>query len=133
MNDFLELGKKYKDTKGSDADVEAFKRIFERMQECIASVAETSPKAPSPTSARRAGGTGLPACDAYIETMEKYLACDKIPQATRDAARQGIELMKQGWGDVESLPDSVKEQTNDACRDSVDALHQGARALGCKL
>jgi hypothetical protein len=40
MNDFMELGKKHKDTKGSDSQVEKFKKVFEAMQECIAKVAE---------------------------------------------------------------------------------------------
>jgi hypothetical protein len=40
MNDFLELGKKHKETKGSDSQVEKFKKVFEQMQECIAKVQE---------------------------------------------------------------------------------------------
>lgn len=77
--------------------------------------------------------TGLPACDEYFVLMQRYLACDKIPQETRDASRQGIEAMKQSWGDIANLPPDVKQQTNDACMAANDALRQGATALGCTL
>ncbi len=80
-----------------------------------------------------AGGTGLADCDAYVAAMDKYLACDKIPQAARDAAKQGADAMKSAWGDVGALPDDVKKQTNDACKSAVDALAQGASAMGCTL
>jgi hypothetical protein len=77
--------------------------------------------------------TGLPGCDEYIASMERYLQCEKIPQAARDAARQGVDAMKDGWAQIANLPDDVKQQTNDACKQAVDALKQGATALGCKL
>lgn len=88
------------------------------------------------TAAAPAGGaaaTGLADCDAYVAAMDKYQACDKVPQATRDAAKQGMDAMKQAWGNVGALPDDVKKQTNDACKTAVDALKQGATALGCTL
>src|SRR5688500_8987652 len=40
------------------------------------------------------GGSGLAGCDAYVAAMEKYLACDKVPQAARDGAKQGLDAMK---------------------------------------
>ncbi len=79
------------------------------------------------------GSTGIPGCDQYLTLMDGYLRCDKIPQATRDAARQGMEAMKQGFRDMGNLPDDVKKQTHDACLQAVDALRQGAQAMGCAL
>jgi hypothetical protein len=38
MEDFMALGERHKDTKGSDRAVEQFKDLFEQMQECIAQV-----------------------------------------------------------------------------------------------
>jgi hypothetical protein len=94
--------------------------------------AKEEPKKEEP-AAGGAASTGLADCDAYVAAMDKYLQCDKIPQATRDAAKQGMDAMKQGWGDTSALPDDVKKQANDACKQSVDALKQGATALGCTL
>jgi hypothetical protein len=79
------------------------------------------------------GSSGLPECDEYVATMETYLQCDKIPQATRDAAKQGVDALKAGWGDIDALPDDVKQQAADACMQAVEALRQGAAALGCPL
>ncbi len=79
------------------------------------------------------GSSGMPECDEYVSAMEKYLACDKIPQASRDAAKQGIDAMKSGWANVGSMPDDVKKQMADGCKAAVDGLKQGATALGCTL
>ncbi|MCA9679347.1 MAG: hypothetical protein H6708_17215 [Kofleriaceae bacterium] len=79
------------------------------------------------------GGTGLPDCDAYVASMEKYMQCDKVPQAARDAAKQGMDAMKSGWGDMSGMPDDAKKQANDACKQAVDAMKQGAQAMGCEI
>jgi hypothetical protein len=124
MTDFMALGERHKNTKGSDRMVEQFKATFEEMTACVDHVRRGDDDFVS---------TGLPSCDAYIAAMDRYLECDKIPQATRDAARQGMDAMKHGWGDVAGLPKDVREQAEDACRQSLDALQQGATALGCTI
>ena len=80
-----------------------------------------------------AASTGMAECDEYVAAMEKYLACDKIPQETRDAAKQGVDAMKGSWANASALPDDAKKQMADACKTAVDALKQGATALGCTL
>ncbi|MCA9674949.1 MAG: hypothetical protein KC464_07945, partial [Myxococcales bacterium] len=77
--------------------------------------------------------TGLPDCDRYLQVIERYLQCPKVPQAARDAARQGIDAMKQGWADMSGVPDEARRAANDACRQAVDAVRQGASAMGCSL
>jgi hypothetical protein len=77
--------------------------------------------------------TGLVECDAYIRAVEAYMRCDKVPQQARDGAKQGIEYMLQGWGDLTQMPEEAKQATNDACKQGVDALKQGATAMGCPL
>ena len=95
--------------------------------------------APAPTEgggeapAPAAGGTGLANCDAYIAATEKYMACDKVPQSARDAAKQGIEAMKSGWGDMSAVDDATKKQIDDGCAQGADALKQAASAMGCEL
>lgn len=75
--------------------------------------------------------TGVPACDEYIAIIEWYSQCDAIPQASRDAMRQGIDAMQQGWADAATLPDSARQSIGDSCRAAVDALRQAGDAMGC--
>ena len=78
------------------------------------------------------GGTGLAECDAYAALMDKYMSCDKIPQAARDAAKQGLDGMKASWTTA-GMPDDAKKAANDACKSAADAVKQGASAMGCSL
>jgi hypothetical protein len=98
-----------------------------------AATGEGTAAATGDQAAAGGGSSGLPECDEYVAAMDKYLQCDKIPQATRDAAKQGMDAMKAGWADMGSLPDDVKKQAADGCKQAVDALKQGATALGCTL
>jgi len=90
------------------------------------------PAEPAP-AAGGAAATGLAECDTYVAAMEKYLACDKVPQAARDGAKQGLDAMKGSWGDAANMPEEAKKATNDACKQAVDALKQGASAMGCEI
>ena len=96
---------------------------------------ETKPEEKKPEEAKPAEGaaTGLAECDAYVTAMEKYLACDKVPQAARDGAKQGLDAMKSSWGDTAGMPEEAKKAANDACKQAVDALKQGATAMGCTI
>jgi hypothetical protein len=85
---------------------------------------------PSPTTG---GSSGLADCDAYVALMDKYLSCDKVPQATRDGAKTSLDAMKSGWANAAGLPDDAKKSTNDACKQAADGLKQAATALGCTL
>jgi hypothetical protein len=98
---------------------------------------EAPPEAPEvaeePAPAEWTGSTSLPSCDEYIALMDAYLTCDKIPEETRVAARQGMDAMKQHWGGISDLPPDVQQQMSDACTTANEALRQGATALGCPL
>jgi hypothetical protein len=88
---------------------------------------DTSSMGPKPPS----GPSGLVECDAYVDEMHRYMACDKVPQQARDAAAQGLEAMQAGWANAADFPDDARKQANDACRQAVDALKQGMAAMGC--
>jgi hypothetical protein len=77
--------------------------------------------------------TGIPECDSYIRSMERYLQCDMVPQSARDAAKQGMDAMNAGWRDMGEMPEDARKAAGDACRQAVDALRQGAQAMGCTL
>ena len=93
----------------------------------------TTPTDPGAGAAPAGGGgnTGIAECDEYIKVVEKYVSCDKIPQASRDATKSGLETMKKGWGP--SMPDDAKKAAADACKAGTDAVKQGASAVGCAL
>ena len=95
--------------------------------------AKPEPPKEDPKPAEGGAATGLAECDAYVAAMEKYLACDKVPQAARDGAKQGLDAMKGSWGDTAGMPEESKTAANDACKQAVDALKQGATAMGCTI
>ena len=101
---------------------------------CVYKPEEKKPKRPSPPplkTVRRTGGpTGIPSCDLYIQTVERYVQCDKVPPQARDATRKGIEQMREAWLDI---PADARQAASDGCKQAISALRKGADALGCKL
>jgi hypothetical protein len=82
-------------------------------------------------SAAVADSTGLPNCDALIAAYGDLAKCDKMPKESRDAMAQGLESMKQGWGDLSAADDATKKAMDDGCKQGVDALKQTMSASGC--
>jgi len=78
-----------------------------------------------------AGMSGVPECDAYVAAMKRYIACDEIPQAARDAAQGAMEAMTSAWST--GLPDEARDAAADACTQGLDAIKQGAVAFGCPM
>jgi hypothetical protein len=72
-------------------------------------------------------------CDRYVQKLEALQKCPKMPpeavQATKDAADQ----MKQAWANWDQMPVEQTDATGSACRQGVDALIQGAQAMGCTI
>jgi hypothetical protein len=77
--------------------------------------------------------SGIAECDAYVALMDRWLRCDKVPQAARDGAKQGIDAMLAGWDTVKDWSEEQRKVAADACGQAVDALRQGAQAMGCPL
>jgi hypothetical protein len=77
------------------------------------------------------GASGVPECDDYVAAVEKYLACDKVPQEVRDGTKDALEMMRSGWGDAGALPAEAKQAMADGCKQATDAIQQGASAMGC--
>jgi hypothetical protein len=86
-------------------------------------------------AAAPAGDSGIAECDAYTQTFEKYVACDKVPAQAKDASKQSLEAMKQGWAQFKdpNVPAEAKKAAADACKQGEDALKQSAQALGCTI
>src|SRR5438067_603216 len=73
-------------------------------------------------------------CQDYIKAMDDLAKCDKMPAASRDAMKQGLDAMKSSWN-FKDLPADAKktamEAAATACKSGADALAQGAKAAGC--
>jgi len=93
------------------------------------------PPAPPAGEAPVAGGSGLPECDAYMAAFEKYMGCDKVPQAAKDTQKQALDGMKASWAALKdpNVPADTKKAAADGCKQAEDALKQSAQTLGCTL
>lgn len=68
-------------------------------------------------------------CNDYKAAMEKLAACDKMPQASKDALKQGYDAMSQGWAAAKDMPAEAKKAMADGCKQGADALMQSGKAL----
>jgi hypothetical protein len=74
-----------------------------------------------------AAKTGIPECDAYNLTLHALQLCTQIPQATKDAMRQGYESLVQT---LNRNPAAVPQAAT-SCRQGNDAIKQALAAMGC--
>ena len=108
------------------------KKMQRRMEKAIDEMSFGSPPPPAVAEAP-AESAGLPACDAYVAATAKFMACEHAPQSARDAAEQSLSSMKASWASIGQLPDGAKKAVADACTMGLEALKQGAQAMGCPL
>jgi hypothetical protein len=89
------------------------------------------------TATTVAATTGVPECDAYLAAVDKYMACEKVPQAARDAQKQATDQMRSGWASWSSLPEDSRKmaQANaaTACATGLSSLKVAASASGCPI
>jgi hypothetical protein len=75
-----------------------------------------------------AGDFGVPECDAY---MKKYIACiEKMPEAARGPARQGLDGTKAAWQQAASTAEG-KAAMAATCKQADEAAKPGMQASGC--
>lgn len=78
------------------------------------------------TADREARASRLPpACVTYKQRMEKVARCDKLPQAVRDALKQGFDAM---MSTIASSSEEERAKLEDSCRMGADAINQVAKA-----
>ena len=71
---------------------------------------------------------GLPECDDYAATIAKVVACDKLPQASRDALQQSSEEL---FSQVIARPQKERASFASTCKAGADAIAQALTAAGC--
>ena len=87
------------------------------------------PPPPPPPPPPGGSVSDIPECDAYGALIEKMSQCDQLPQASRDALKQGYDAMKTGWSDTRVMTEDMKKTMADACRQATDALTQAGRSM----
>ena len=92
--------------------------------------AKPADPAAKPAEGAPAASGDLPAeCGDYKAMIEKLASCDKMPQQSRDALKQGYDAMSQGWANVGAMPPEAKKAMADGCKQGTDALKQAAGAM----
>ena len=91
-------------------------------------------KPADPAAAVAPAATGLPECDAYLATAEKFTKCDKIMKEQKDAQLQALEAAKTGWAALSNpaVTPEVKKAAADACKASDDAMKAATTGAGCQ-
>lgn len=90
-----------------------------------AAEAPAAPAAEATPAAVANASTGVPECDTYLE---KVYACisDKVPEAQREAMKQGIEQSKAGWSSI-----TDKTALAAQCNTAMEQAKTSFGAMGC--
>ena len=84
-----------------------------------------------PASGVRMATTGIAECDAYVGSMDRTLACKKLPQETRDALVDSFTAMRDAVAGLRNADDATKKQMGESCKYGNDALRQVLTSAGC--
>jgi hypothetical protein len=79
--------------------------------------------------------SGLPECDAYMKTFQRFMQCEKVPQVSKDAFQKHFEATRQSWAALANpgFPTQTKKQYAEICKQGESTLQQSAKALDCAL
>lgn len=109
----------------------------QKQEEAAGVTATTVTTETTATAVAAAETTGVPECDSYLAVVEKYMACEKVPQAARDAQKQARDQMRSSWANWSGLPEDSRKmaQANaaTACSTALSSLKVAASASGCPV
>ncbi|HET6783134.1 MAG TPA: hypothetical protein VFH12_04795 [Pseudoxanthomonas sp.] len=90
-----------------------------------AAAAPAADTAAAPAADTVNASTGVPECDTYLE---KVYACisDKVPEAQREAMKQGIDQSKASWSAV-----TDKTALAAQCKTAMEQAKTSFGAMGC--
>lgn len=81
--------------------------------------------------------TGVAECDSYLAALEKYMNCQNVPQAARDAQQTAAQQMRNSWASWAGLPEEARKTAQAAaktsCTTALTTLKQAATASGCPI
>lgn len=109
---------------GALALISACNKAEDKAADAPADAAATADATATPATAS-ADSTGVPECDDYLAKIQTCIN-DKMPEAGRAAAKQGIDQTKAAW---KNIPD--KTQLGAACKMASDQAKASYSAMGC--
>jgi hypothetical protein len=88
--------------------------------------------APERPALPEAPSTGIPECDDYVQALDRFVACDKIEQPSKDAALAGLERVRGEWKAIARMPADARQATIHQCQSSVRAIEIALEHAGCQ-
>jgi hypothetical protein len=79
---------------------------------------------PPPTTT----GSVPAACQDYKRAIEEAIACDKIPESSRDSLRKSLEGMTKLWADYPTMPQASQDSIQRMCREGTEAMRRVAKS-----
>ena len=71
---------------------------------------------------------GIPECDAYKAALDRLIACDFLPQASREHLRDAFD---QTQATVAAQPADQRKTAGPTCKAGSDAIEQALAGSGC--
>ncbi len=78
---------------------------------------------------RAARAPTLPECERYKQRIEQLMACDRLPQQSRDALKQGYDAMTAGWAQMKDMSEEEQKALHGGCKAGADAIEQAVKDL----
>ena len=76
-----------------------------------------------------AAAANLPAeCNDYKASIDKLAACDKLPQASRDALKSSFDAQSKAWANIPA-DEAAKKTMVDSCKTANDAVKTAAAKI----
>jgi hypothetical protein len=95
--------------------------------------ADPAPEATKPADpaaeAAKVASSGIPECDEYLATAEKFAKCDKLAPEAKDAQAKSVEATKASWAAL--TDDASKKVAADSCKQLNETMAKAWTAAGC--
>ncbi len=118
----------------TEAQMAAMQASGTRLGRCFSTFAVPVAGTTTTVALPPALGPDVPAaCSDYRAAVTKYLACDGIPKATRDAMGTAYGAMASSWGNLGGASPGALAKVADGCRVALQALQASGKNAGCNL
>jgi len=142
-DEYVQWGRDLSTSGGDERPDEAMAKQMTQVSmaygECLATAMNAAPvvavsppaeAAPNADLVPFTGPTGIPECDDYKAAVDKIVACDKMPAASRSVLKDSLG---QAMHSMKSLPADGKKDAATACTTGLDSIKQAAAAVGCDV
>jgi hypothetical protein len=74
---------------------------------------------------------GIAECDDYLRAIDRAMRCDKLDDASRDAARSAAADQKQAWVAMAKKTARQRKTIAQSCKGAMKTLRDAAAGAGC--